>query len=101
MKKTTKSVKKSDIKSYSLEELLHQPSKTDYKRLDKMKIHYDEDSPPTDEAFWINAKVIDPGKKQLISLRLDPDVLEWFKHQDGRYQTLINQVLRQYMKAHS
>ncbi|MGA2654949.1 MAG: BrnA antitoxin family protein [Gammaproteobacteria bacterium] len=100
MKKTTKSSKKSDMKKYSFEELLKRPLKTDFKRLDEMEIKYDEDSPPTDEAFWKNAKIVDPGKKKSISLRLDPDVLEWFKHQDGRYQTLMNQVLRQYMNAH-
>lgn len=37
-----------------------------------------------------------PRKKQ-ISIRLDADVLEWFQVQPGKYQTLINRALRNYM----
>ena len=37
--------------------------------------------------------------KQLTSLRLDPDVLAWFKAQGKGYQTRMNAVLRAYMKA--
>ena len=75
---------------------------TDYDKLDRMSdddIDY-SDIPEMDEAFWANARIEDPGKKKAISLRIDKDVLEWFKHQGGRYQRLINLVLRQYMKAH-
>jgi uncharacterized protein (DUF4415 family) len=35
-------------------------------------------------------------KKQAITIRLDTDVVEWFKEQGGQYQTLINEVLRRY-----
>jgi len=41
-----------------------------------------------------------PIKKQ-ISLRLDTDIIEWFKSQGSRYQTRINQVLRSYKEAHT
>jgi uncharacterized protein (DUF4415 family) len=41
-----------------------------------------------------------PVKKQ-ITLRIDVDVLEWFKEQPGKYQTLINQALRDYTRKHS
>lgn len=44
-------------------------------------------------------QVVDPGKKIPISLRIDGDVLAWYKAQPGRYQKRINQVLRQYMLA--
>lgn len=57
------------------------------------------DLPELDNDFWTKAKVVDHVKKP-ISLRVDIDVLDWFKHQDGRYQKLINYVLRQYMNAH-
>lgn len=40
-----------------------------------------------------------PGHKQQITLRLDPDVLAFFKAQGKGYQTTINAVLRQYMQA--
>ena len=33
-------------------------------------------------------------------MRLDADLLEWFRQQEG-YQTLINAILRAYMKANS
>ncbi|MGH8223463.1 MAG: BrnA antitoxin family protein, partial [Woeseiaceae bacterium] len=39
------------------------------------------------------------NRKAAISLRVDPEVLEWFKAQGPGYQTRINAVLRAYMKA--
>lgn len=38
-------------------------------------------------------------RKAAISLRVDPEVLEWFKAQGPGYQTRINSVLRAYMEA--
>jgi uncharacterized protein (DUF4415 family) len=35
-------------------------------------------------------------KKQSVTIRLDADIVEWFKEQGGQYQTLINEVLRRY-----
>jgi uncharacterized protein (DUF4415 family) len=42
-----------------------------------------------------------PGTKKLISLRVDPDVLEWFRAQGPGYQTRMNAVLRAFMTAAS
>lgn len=39
--------------------------------------------------------------KQQITLRLDADVLEYFRETGSRYQTRINRVLRAYMQAHT
>jgi uncharacterized protein (DUF4415 family) len=47
--------------------------------------------------FWDDARVVEPPAKQPISLRVDADVLEWFKAQGPRYQSRINAVLRSYM----
>lgn len=47
--------------------------------------------------FWADAQVVEPARKQPISLRVDADVLEWFKTQGPRYQSRINAVLRSYM----
>ena len=60
----------------------------------------DPDAQPTDEAFWKDAQVVIPQPKHAISLRVDSDVLEWFKSQGRCYQTRINAVLRAYMEAH-
>ena len=38
--------------------------------------------------------------KQQVTLRLDADVLSYFRDSGARYQTRINQVLRTYMQAH-
>ena len=38
-------------------------------------------------------------RKAAISLRLDADVLDWFRAQGAGYQTRINAVLRAYMEA--
>ncbi len=46
-----------------------------------------------------------PAGKERITIRLDKDVLDWFRAQvlsqgGGNYQTSINQVLREYMLSH-
>jgi uncharacterized protein (DUF4415 family) len=39
-------------------------------------------------------------KKQLMSLRLDSDVVNWFREQGSGYQSRMNALLRAYMEAH-
>jgi uncharacterized protein (DUF4415 family) len=39
------------------------------------------------------------GTKQIVTIRLDIDMLEWFKSAGPGYQTRVNQVLRDYMNA--
>ncbi|MBI4195043.1 MAG: BrnA antitoxin family protein [Betaproteobacteria bacterium] len=49
---------------------------------------------------WADAmrgKFYRPIKKP-ISIRVDADVLAWFKAQDGRYQARMNEALREYMR---
>ncbi len=55
--------------------------------------------PPTDEAFWKDAKLVWPKPKEVITIRLDASLLEWFRREPG-YQTKINAILRAYMMAH-
>jgi uncharacterized protein (DUF4415 family) len=38
--------------------------------------------------------------KQIVTIRLDTDMLDWFKSNGPGYQTRINQILRQYMADH-
>jgi uncharacterized protein (DUF4415 family) len=39
-------------------------------------------------------------KKALLSLRIDSDVIEWFRRQGAGYQSRMNALLRAYMEAH-
>jgi len=48
------------------------------------------------EGFWDDGEVVTPVK-QAISLRVDEDVLDWFRKTGPRYQTRMNAVLRSYM----
>ena len=58
------------------------------------------DIPPLDEAFWRNAKVVMPGPgKRQVTLRIDADVLDWFKSGGRGWQTRINAVLKAYAEA--
>lgn len=62
------------------------------------------DIPPLDEEFFKNAKLVKrKPRTEQISIRIDTEVLEWFKEQaKGKgYQTLINDVLRTYVQHHS
>jgi uncharacterized protein (DUF4415 family) len=47
--------------------------------------------------FWDDADVVTPEPKEAISLRVDRDVLAWFRDGGPRYQTRMNAVLRSYM----
>jgi uncharacterized protein (DUF4415 family) len=60
----------------------------------------DPDAEPTDEAFWENARVVIPRKKEVVAMSLDADLLAWFRRERG-YQARINAILRAYMRAHS
>lgn len=40
------------------------------------------------------------SRKEQLTLRIDSDVLEWFRKQGQGYQTKINALLRAYMEAH-
>lgn len=57
------------------------------------------DAPFRPDAVWV--KSVDfPHSKKLISLRIDEDVIEFFKQTGPRYQTRINAVLRSFVSAH-
>jgi uncharacterized protein (DUF4415 family) len=56
------------------------------------------DSRPTDIEFWNKAKVVWPARKAVVTMRLDRDLLDWFRRQRG-YQTRINAILRAYVTA--
>ena len=56
------------------------------------------EAPFLPDAVWVKA-VDFPHAKKLISLRIDEDVIEFFKHTGTRYQTRINAVLRSYVNA--
>jgi uncharacterized protein (DUF4415 family) len=54
------------------------------------------------DADWINhARIVTPQAKAMVTLRLDPDVLAWFKQGGRGYQTRINAVLRAFVEAHA
>lgn len=75
-------------------------SKTDWKRLSEMddKDIDTSDILELDDSFFQNAEIKVPPK-QPVTLRLDSDVLVWFKSQGQGYQTRINKLLRSYMES--
>jgi uncharacterized protein (DUF4415 family) len=48
---------------------------------------------------WVNLKVAWPQPKQAISLRIDQDILTWFRDRGPGYQTRMNAVLRAFVDA--
>jgi len=59
----------------------------------------DPDTFIPDDTWMKNARVVVPQAKEVITLRLDPDVLAWFRNDGKGYQTRINAVLRAYVEA--
>jgi uncharacterized protein (DUF4415 family) len=85
---------------------ISEESLTDWNRLDAMQ---DEDIDLSDipeitpEMFAkavVRRGLKQPPAKQQITIRLDDDVLRWFRAQGDGYQTRINALLRAYMEAH-
>ena len=80
-------------------------SQTDWERLDAMS---DEDidlsdCPEVTPELFAKAMVRRASavkNKAQVTLKIDSDVLEWFKSQGRGYQTQINTLLRSYMEAH-
>ena len=81
-------------------------SKTDWSRVRAMKnkdVKLTSDHPEADVNHVVRGilrRGLKPvASKASISLRVDADVLDWFKAQGPRYQTRINAVLRAFMDA--
>lgn len=81
-------------------------SQTDWERVDKLQdneIDFSENPEVTPEMFAnaILRKGLKPVvKKSQVTLRIDNDVLTWFKKQGTGYQTRINSLLKAYKEAH-
>ena len=100
------------ITRMSLDEIRRQKGQTDWERVRR---EAELDAPPVDDpdfdepewdfarAVFVEAGALDPDDlpeaKKPISLRVDRDVLEFFKRQGKGYQTRMNAVLRAYMEA--
>lgn len=81
-------------------------SKTDWERLEKMsdsEILLSEEHPEATLERMVKGilrKGLKPlPPKEAVSLRIDHDVLEWFRSQGPGYQTRINAVLKAYRDA--
>jgi uncharacterized protein (DUF4415 family) len=76
-------------------------SRTDWRKLATLSDDRIDtsDIPGLDEDFFREAKLRLPKGKHLVSIRVDSDVLDWFKRQGRGYQTRINAVLRAYVRA--
>ena len=82
-------------------------SRTDLSRVRQLtdaNMVKDGDAPEWTPAMFARAvarKGLKPvPKKALLSLRIDADVIEWFKSQGAGYQSRMNALLRAFMEAH-
>ena len=78
---------------------------TDWEALRRMSdadihagIQADPEAHATDDDFWKDAKVVMPQPKQVVTMRLDADLLDWLRKESG-YQTRINAILRAYKNS--
>ena len=77
--------------------------KTDWAAVDALTdeqieaaVRNDPDAVPLD-VDWSEAVLVIPSKKKAISIRVDEDVLDFYKKQGAGYQRRMNAVLRSYM----
>jgi uncharacterized protein (DUF4415 family) len=81
-----------DTRRYSLDEL--------QAMRDRGETRTDPNAPAyeVDEEFWRTARVVSTRAKVHTGLRIDADVLDWFKDRGKGWQTRINAVLRSYVE---
>ncbi len=79
--------------------------KTDWARVDALtdaeieaSIANDPDWQEFKDIDWSEAVLVIPPKKKAISIRVDEDVLDYFKKEGAGYQRRMNAVLRSYMQ---
>jgi uncharacterized protein (DUF4415 family) len=82
--------------------------RTDWARVDALTdeeigaaIKDDPDWQEFENLDWSEVVLVLPQKKKAISIRLDEDVLDFFKRDGEGYQRRINAVLRSYMEQKS
>lgn len=80
-------------------------SQTDMGRLRRMtdveleeSIANDPDWSGIPKDWHLKAEAVMPSRKRLVSMRLDADVLDWFRGHGAGYQTRMNAVLRAFME---
>jgi uncharacterized protein (DUF4415 family) len=95
------------ITRVSRKQLSKMKGQTDWARVDALTdedidraIAEDPDAAPvwTPEE-WATARVVFPQSKDPVTLRLDRDIVAWFKQRGRGYQTRINAVLRAFVDA--
>ena len=97
---------KERITRVTLEEAKRMKGETDLARLDAMTdedivraVVEDSDVAPLD-IDWTKARLVLPPGKENVTLRVDRDVLAWFRGTGKGFHTRMNAVLRAYMEAH-
>ena len=95
---------KKNVTGISLEDAIRRKDggRTDWERLrreEEAGLEPERD-PDEGEFDWSRSEVTMPRPKQSISVRLDADVLDFFRAEGPGYHTRINAVLRSYMTAH-
>jgi uncharacterized protein (DUF4415 family) len=95
---------KGNFVRYTADELAKLKSEADWAKVDAMTRAQIERQAEADDGpladGWEDTVVLGiPGPKRGVYLRLDPDVLDWFKAHGPGYQTRINAVLRAFVQA--
>ena len=100
--------KKKRIVRYTAKELQAMKERgnagSDWKRAAKQAV---PDGSDPDDAIepvrmdWVTAELPKPRRKAHASLRLDADMLDWFRAQGRGYQTKINAILRSYFEHYT
>jgi len=77
-------------------------SKSDWKAAAKKPLPSGDDPDDAmEEIDWATAELPLPRRKAHASLRIDSDVLDWFRQQGKGYQTRINAILRKYFEQNA
>src|ERR1700689_146054 len=77
-------------------------TKTDWKAAAKKPLPSGHDPDDAmEEIDWLTTELPKPQRKGHMTLRVDSDVLAWFRAQGKGYQSRINAILRRYFEQHT
>jgi uncharacterized protein (DUF4415 family) len=89
------------------EKIANRQDRTDWKRVDALTdedieraMRDDPDWAEWIDVDWSKAVLVEPVTKKSISIRLDEDVIDFFKSTGKGYQTRMNAILRHYVREH-
>ena len=81
---------------------MNRQSETNWEHVDALTddVIDTSDIAPLDDTFFARARFRHPGKQEVVTVHLDPDVVAWYRAQGEQWEARMRAALRIYVEAH-